>query len=246
MLLEISAYSIDQVKYSAEKGVDRVELCSNISEGGCTPSLGFIEESKKNDIEIYAIIRPRGGDFLYDDDEFSVMKKDVENFKKLGIDGIVTGILKEDGSVDVNRCKELRELARPMKFTFHRAFDMSRDWKEALEDIIEIGADTILTSGQGKSALEGIKVLKELVSLAKGRINILAGAGINKSNIKLIYEKANIENFHMSAVKYKASKMKFKNHKFNMGHKEIDEYSKLVVDSDKIDGAIKELKLLEK
>ena len=165
-------------------GALRVELCDNLIEGGTTPSAGMIKRSREMiKIGLHVMIRPRGGDFCYSDDEFHIMKEDVRVAAELGADGVVAGILLPDGNIDVNRMKELKRIAGDMHFTCHRAFDMSVDKFRALEDVIISGANRILSSGGKNKATEGIMLLKELVSKAEGRIIIMPGSGVNEDTI---------------------------------------------------------------
>jgi copper homeostasis protein len=186
-------------------------------------------------IQIFVLIRPRGGDFLYSDAEFKVMLQDIYLAKELGADGIVSGILKADGTVDCDRTTALIEAASPLPFTFHRAFDCCRDLNGALEDIIFCGAKRILTSGGKNSVAEGIELLKELNKQAAGRIIILPGGGINSQNIQSIKEKTGCTEFHLSAKKLSKSDMLY--HKpslFMNGSREIPEDSIFISDRDTI------------
>lgn len=244
--LEISTYNIEGVKEALKIGVDRLELCNNVKEGGTTPSSGFVRAAlATGHPNIFIIVRPRGGDFLYTDAEFQIIKDDILEAKRLGVHGIVCGLLNEDGSIDTVRTKELVELSKPMKFTFHRAFDMCNNPKKALEDLIAVGVDTVLTSGTENTAVEGASVLKDLVKLANNRITILVGSGVNASNIADLQQKTGAFEYHMSAIKSVKSGMKFFNHNLNMGNIESEEYSKLTVDKEKIEAAFKVIKLLK-
>ncbi|XP_067938066.1 copper homeostasis protein cutC homolog isoform X2 [Watersipora subatra] len=208
---------------SAEKGgATRLELCANLLEGGTTPSLGLALTVKtKVSIPVFALIRPRGGDFLYTDDEFQVMKMDVIAMCEGGIDGIVIGLLKRDGTVDSDRCAELIALAKDrvssIKVTFHRAFDMTGDYEKALEDIVNLGCERILTSGLDSSALEGTLVIKKCIELANDRIIIMPGGGINERNIERILEQTAAKEFHCSARKNEDSLMECQNTHVCMG-----------------------------
>jgi len=196
--LEICANSVQSVINAEIAGADRVELCDNLWEGGTTPSAASVKLAKeKTSIEVFILVRPRGGDFVYSDIEFEVIKEDIRMAKELGADGIVSGVLLEDGSVDIKRTKALVELSKPLPFTFHRAFDLTTDAFQALEDIIDCGGQRILTSGQKNSAIEGKLLLEKLNQQAKGRIIILAGGGINKNNIRDLMTTGGTE-FHMS------------------------------------------------
>ena len=235
-MLEICCANIASALNAQAAGADRIELCDNLWEGGTTPSFGMLKVLRQElKIQIFVLIRPRGGDFLYSDAEFKVMLQDIYLAKELGADGIVSGILKADGTVDCDRTTALIEAASPLPFTFHRAFDCSRDLNEALEDIIFCGAKRILTSGGKNSVAEGIEPLKELNKQAAGRIIILPGGGINSQNIQSIKEKTGCTEFHLSAKKLSKSDMLY--HKpglFMNGSREIPEDSIFISDRDTI------------
>jgi copper homeostasis protein len=212
MKLEIIGFNIESCTAAQQAGAHRIELCDNPAEGGTTPSYGFIKAARKNlSIELYVMIRPRGGDFYYSEDEFTIMKTDIEICKTLGCDGIVIGMLNIDGSVDKIRSKELVALAYPLGVTFHRAFDRAKDAFDALEDIIEIGCERILTSGQQPTAVDGIQIIKELILKADNRIIIMPGSGVNAENIISIAENCGAVEFHSSASMHINSGMNFEN-----------------------------------
>jgi copper homeostasis protein len=191
-------------------GVSRIELCDNQADGGTTPSYGFIKAARKIlNIELYPIIRPRGGDFLYSDEEFEIIKSDLLLCKNLGCDGVVIGLLNADGSVDKEKTKILTELAYPMGVTFHRAFDRTNNIFEALEDIIECGCERILTSGQNPNAYDGKDNIKSLIQKADNRIIIMPGSGINSKNIVEIAQHTGATEFHCSARNFIESKMQY-------------------------------------
>lgn len=216
--LEICANSYTSALAAQNGGAFRVELCENMAEGGTTPSYAQIKLCiEKLNIQVWPIIRPRGGDFLYTDDEFEIMKEDIKVCKDLNCDGIVTGILCADGEIDKKRCTELIELAHPMPVAFHRAFDMSNNLEKALEDLIELGFVRVLTSGAAENAFNGIESLAKLVKKADSRIEIMPGAGINHQNILEIKEKTGAFVFHTSARVKVASQMKFRNSTTKMG-----------------------------
>jgi copper homeostasis protein len=218
IILEICVDSVEAALAAQEGGADRVELCANLLEGGTTPSAGTIQLARQSiDIDLNVIIRPRGGDFCYSAVEFEVMKLDIELAKKTGANGVVVGILKEDGSVDEERTRELVDLSRPMSVTFHRAFDMARDPYRALETLIELGVDRILTSGQESSALEGLDLITELVARAAGRIIIMPGGGITERNFKKILEQSGAEEVHVLASVDVESPMTYRNKSCFMG-----------------------------
>lgn len=223
--MEVCANSLRSALAAQEGGAIRVELCDNLAEGGTTPSYAQIAMAKKLlNIQLYPIIRPRGGDFLYTDLEFELMKTDIKICRELACDGVVIGILNPDGSVDKKRCAELIALAGHMNVTFHRAFDLSNNLAEALEDIIELGCVRVLSSGGEPSALKGAGRLQELIKQAKNRIIIMPGAGINLSNIQSLIRQTGAREFHASAGSRIASGMQFRNSDLNMGAN-ADEYS---------------------
>ncbi|RYF19488.1 MAG: copper homeostasis protein CutC, partial [Flavobacteriales bacterium] len=178
---------------------------------------------KRLNIQVWPIIRPRGGDFLYSNDEFELMKEDIKICKSLNCDGVVTGILLANGEIDKIRCAELIELAKPMPISFHRAFDMSNNLEKSLEDLIELGFVRVLTSGGAENALNGIETVSRLVKQANDRIEIMPGAGINPQNISEIASQTGAKNFHSSARVVVKSKMKYRNQTSKMGSIE-DEY----------------------
>ncbi|WP_316749214.1 copper homeostasis protein CutC [Pedobacter gandavensis] len=223
--MEVCANSLSSALAAQEGGAVRVEFCDNLPEGGTTPSYAQLKLAKELlHILVYPIIRPRGGDFLYSDLEFRLMKEDVKICKSLNCDGVVIGILKADGSIDKARCAELIELARPMKITFHRAFDMCNDLEQGLEDLIELGCERVLTSGAAASALAGAEKIKALIKQAAGRISIMPGAGVKADNIAEIIRITGATEFHASAKHALKSKMQFRNPNLSMGTSE-DEFS---------------------
>lgn len=210
--LEICANSVLSALTAQEGGANRVELCQNLDVGGTTPSLGQVWLARTGlSIGLHVLVRPRAGDFLYSDLEFQEMKGDILFCKETKCDGVVIGMLLADGQVDTGRMAELIELARPMQVTFHRAFDCSRDPFEALETIIGLGCDRLLTSGMKATATDGVETIAELVTQAKGRIDIMPGSGINEHNIKQIAESTGVTSFHTSAKIQLKSEMDYVN-----------------------------------
>ena len=208
--LEIIAFNIASCEVAQAAGAARVELCDNPADGGTTPSYGFIKAARKAlAIDLYVMVRPRGGDFLYSDAEFEIIKSDVEMCKKLGGNGVVIGLLSRDGSVDRNRTLALVELAYPMGVTFHRAFDRARDPFEALEAIVEAGCERILTSGQRPSCVDGVAMIAALCQQADGRIVIMPGSGLKASNLVEVAKATGATEFHASARVGAPSAMKF-------------------------------------
>ena len=210
--LEIIGFTIEGCILAQNAGAHRIELCDNPNDGGTTPSHGLIKVAReKLNIQLYPIIRPRGGDFFYSDDEFEIMKTDIRTCKELCCDGVVIGMLNADGSVDKARCRQLVELAYPLKVTFHRAFDRTNDAAKALEDIIEIGCKRILTSGQRPNAMDGTELIAASIKQADGRIIIMPGSGVRSDNIIALAEKTGAVEFHSSARIFTDSKMEYIN-----------------------------------
>jgi len=210
--LEICCYNYQSCIIAAEAGANRIELCADAAEGGTTPAYGTIKLVKeKMGIDVFPIIRPRGGDFFYDAEEFAIMKSEILLCKELGCEGVVIGMLKQDGTVDKERCKQLLALAYPMSVTFHRAFDRAVNPFEALEDIVQLGCERILTSGHKPMAPDGAALLNELVRQANERIIIMPGSGIRAANIVEVAKKTGAVEFHSSASKKASSRMLFIN-----------------------------------
>jgi copper homeostasis protein len=209
-ILEIATSDFQTTKSAVEGGADRIELCANLAEGGTTPSYGTIYQCREEfDVLLYPIIRPRGGDFLYTDDEYEVMLHDLKLCKQSGCDGVVIGLLNADGTIDVKRTEAMIEIAYPMGVTFHRAFDRCKDPFQAMEQLIRIGCERILTSGQKPTAPEGIELIAELNRVADHRIIIMPGSGVRKENIKMLAEKTNCTEFHSSLRSREKGMMEF-------------------------------------
>ena len=199
MVVEVCANSYISALNAQRAGAHRIELCSELVIGGITPSYGLIKRVVQSvSIPVYALIRPRSGNFTYSDDEFKIMKYDIAKCKEMGCAGIVSGLLNQDNSIDFERTKTLVDLARPLPFTFHRAFDWVTDPRKALQQLIELGVDRVLTSGQECSSEEGIALLSELKAYAEGRIGILPGGGINPNNVHR-FKEAGFTEIHVSA-----------------------------------------------
>lgn len=209
-IIEIATSDFITTKSAVEGGADRIELCANLAEGGTTPSYGHIKQCREAfDLLIYPIIRPRGGDFLYNTEEFEIMLQDVKLCKQLGCDGVVIGLLNSNGSIDIKRTAALVEAAYPLGVTFHRAFDRCRDPFEAMEQLIEIGCERILTSGQKPAAPDAIELIAQLNNAADERIIIMPGSGVRKENIKMLAEKTGCVEFHSSLRDKTRSTMEF-------------------------------------
>ena len=235
MKLEIAVFSIEAALEAITAGADRIELCENPLEGGTTPSYGtLMVMSKLTSVPVFPIIRPRGGDFLYSEIEFEIMKNDIVLAKQLGYKGVVIGLLNVDGTIDKIRTKELVQIAGPMQVTFHRAFDRCKDPLLGLEDIIETGCARILTSGQVPNAGNAIPLLKKLVEQAAERVIIMPGSGVRSNNIKEIIKETNVVEIHSSARKMHPSLMTFQQISMNenLQHTGVDvEEIKLMIQS---------------
>ncbi len=230
MILEICLDSVESAIASERGGAQRIELCSDLTEGGITPSAGLIQLVRKQvGIEVFVMVRPRGGDFLYTEYEYDVMKYDVMEAKKLGADGVVLGLLDGEGRVDVRRTRELVELARPMEITFHRAFDMSANLSESLAQVIETGANRILTSGGMPTIVQGAHRVTHLIAAAKGRIPIMVGGGLRQENIHEIALCTGATEFHCSLRTRTDSPVAFRNHALKLGAAVRDEFERFIV-----------------
>ncbi len=226
MLLEVCVDSVESAIAAQAGGADRLELCANLIIGGTTPTLALYQEIKKIvTIPIHILIRPRFGDFLYSNYEYSIMCQEVAAFKKAGAQGVVIGMLNQDGTLDKERMKGLVREAADMSVVLHRAFDMSCNLQETMREAIQLGVRTILTSGGEETASQGLEMLRELIVAANGEIEIMAGAGINSERITKLYKLAGVRTFHMSGKNVLESDMVFRNERINMGIQGISEYT---------------------
>ena len=241
--IEICANSVESAIEAQRGGAYRVELCAGIPEGGTTPSYGEIKMARELlSIRLHVIIRPRGGDFLYTPLEQSIMLHDIDMARQLGADGVVFGCLTPDGDIDLPLMERLMKASEGMSVTFHRAFDMCRNPRKALEKIIALGCDRILTSGQQATAEKGISLLKELNVQADGRIIIMPGCGVNSDNIRKIAEETGASEFHFSGRSSIESKINYRNPAVSMGGTvKIEEYSREITDHTKVEKAIGKL-----
>ena len=209
-IIEIATSDFETTQSAVDGGADRIELCANLEEGGTTPSRGMIEQCRNSfNLPIFPIIRPRGGDFLYTEEEFQVMLKDTRFCKEVGCEGVVIGMLDIDGHIDLERTAALINAAYPLEITFHRAFDRCRDPFKALEDLIKIGCQRILTSGQQPAAPAGKDMIRDLLTEADSRIVIMPGSGVRKENIKMLAEHTGAVEFHSSLRGKIKSRMNF-------------------------------------
>lgn len=235
VILEICADSVESAVAAEHGGASRIELCSSLLEGGISPSAGLISTVRSRlSIDVCVMIRPRGGDFCYSAAEFEAMEQDVITAKQLGANGIVFGILKEDGDIDVARTSHLIEIARPMKSTFHRAFDMSRELSKSLAHVIQTGADRVLTSGGEPNVEDGLPVIANLVRVAGSRITIMAGGGVRESNVHRIIEETGVREIHASVRVQVPSPMRYRNERISMGLAKGREYQRVTVLEEKV------------
>ncbi len=208
--MEVCCYNLESAIYAEAAGADRIELCANRHQGGTTSSYGMLEVVRKIvEIPIFSMIRPRGGDFLYSKEELEVMLHDIQMAKELGMEGVVIGVLRKDGQVDIEVMSRLIEVVRPMEVTFHRAFDLTPDPVKSLEDLKSLGVDRLLTSGHRSSAFEGMEVIRSLVESSQGKLLVMPGAGITEENVVQILLHTGAKEFHVSASGSRPSKMKF-------------------------------------
>lgn len=233
--LEACIDSVESACLAAEGGANRLEMCSNLVIGGTTPGPALFELVRELvRTEINVLIRPRYGDFLYTEYEFDMICRDVKAFQKMGADGVVVGCLKADGALDTDRMKRLRELAGPMNMTLHRAFDVCKDPLETLHQAMDIGVNTILTSGQKNTCTEGRELIKKLISIAEGRVDILVGSGVNADIIRSLIPVIGAASFHMSGKVVLDSGMCYRKEGVSMGIPGIGEYEMFRTDREEI------------
>jgi len=224
MLLEVCVDSFQSALNAKRGGADRLELCSNLIIGGTTPSLELLKKIKNEiDIKVNVLIRPRFGDFYYDDYEFEIICADINSVKALGADGIVIGVLNPDGSLDSERMEKMMEISGDMNVTLHRAFDMTKDMFKTLEEAKRLGINTILTSGGENKAIDAIDILGNL-SKCSGSVDIMAGSGINADIIAEFMKETDIKSYHMSGKFEKQSKMVYRKSGLSMGLDMMSEY----------------------
>ncbi len=235
VILEVCVDSVDSAVAAERGGAHRVELCSNLLDGGVTPSSGLIGAVRqKIAIALHVMIRPRSADFCYSDDEFKIMQDDISVAKQLGADGVVLGILDLDGRVDAKRTRQLVDLAAPLRVTFHRAFDMSSDLFASLRDLQAAGVHCVLTSGGQQTAAEGAETLRRLVEAANGGMSIMAAGGIEDHNVASLIERTCVREIHASLKFPVPSSMRYQNEKISMGTVTGREYQRFVVHQDKV------------
>jgi copper homeostasis protein len=235
MIIEACVNSALSAIEAQRGGANRVELCENLHDGGTTPSFGAIKFARqKLNIDLFVMIRPRGGDFLYTNDEFQIMKDDILAAKEAGANGVVFGILKPDGTIDTDRMKILVDLARPMGITCHRAFDMTADPIRSMEDLIALGVDRILTSGQKPTAIEGALLISELIRISNGRIRIMPGSGVKEHNVADLIKITGANEVHIHLDKREQSLMKYRQPSVYMGKPDQSEFEYTLTDRERI------------
>ena len=234
--IEICVENTDGLIAAQNAGADRVELCASLLEGGLTPSAGMVSQALRvATIPFFAMVRPRGGDFLYSEVEFLSMLDDVRAFRDMGVAGVVVGCLTAEGTIDEARMKALVDAARPMKVTCHRAFDMTRDHSEAVEALVRAGVDRVLTSGRHDTALEGLTVLAETVKAAAGRIVIMGCGGLDATNIAHVLDTTGVDEVHFAALRDEPSGMRFRNPSIGMGGTDLErEYTNTVTSEEAV------------
>ncbi len=241
-ILECCVDSVESALAAQKGGANRVELCSALVIGGLSPSVALFKRVKEAlDIKIHVLLRPRFGDFCYTDHEHEILKEEVKMFRELGADGIVIGTLKPDGSLNMIQMKELVEVAGDMSITLHRAFDMCKDPMQTLEDVKELGINTILTSGQKNSCINGTDLLKGLVQNAEGKVDILIGGGVDASVIKELHNKTGATSYHMSGKITLDSEMEYRKEDVSMGVASLSEYEIWQTSADRVMAAKKVL-----
>ncbi len=241
VLVEACVATVASALAAESAGAGRLELCGDLVEGGITPSLGmFARVRERVTLPIHVLIRPRGGDFLFDGDESVVMLRDIAESKAAGADGVVIGALDREGRVDTGLTRRLGDAARPMEVTFHRAFDLARDPAEALDTLMVLGIERLLTSGQALSALRGAEMIAGLVRQAGGRITIMAAGGINEANAARVVKETKVTEIHVGATVILESAMEFRREDVFMGKPyQPDEYRRVETDALRVERILK-------
>jgi copper homeostasis protein len=245
MTIEVCAYSLESCVNAQLAGAGRIELCGGLGEGGTTPSAGLISLVRERvQLPLYVMIRPRGGDFVYEEAELEVMRRDIDLARRLGADGVVLGVLRPDGRVDVAATRRLVERAGPLGVTFHRAFDLTPDPLEALEMVIETGAERILTSGQKPSALQGCKVLSSLTNQAGARLEMMAGGGVNAENTPQLLA-AGVQALHLTGKSFRPGRQRYFPAGISMAGELPDERKVLFSDPLRIKAVVEAVRRIE-
>ncbi|MDA0149120.1 copper homeostasis protein CutC [Vibrio sp. LaRot3] len=242
--VEVCIDHLESLHQAIAGGATRIELCSSLAIGGLTPSFGFMQQAGKlSSVPVYAMIRPRQGDFIFDAQDIDAMLLDIEAAAQAGLQGVVIGVLSPQGDIDLEQAKLLVEKAHSLNLgvTFHRAIDQSQDFRQAIETVVELGCERILTSGLAANVEQGIEVLKEMVELADDRVAIMAGAGLTASNVAHICQYTGVKQVHLSGKSTRPSLMQHASDKVKMGNDDIDDYIVPITDSNKISSVVKEL-----
>jgi copper homeostasis protein len=243
--IEVCIDNIESLHNAISGGATRIELCSSLALGGLTPSYGFMQQAVRlSAIPVYAMIRPRQGDFLYSEEEIEIMRQDIEAAHQAGLNGVVLGVLTHDGDIHLPFASALCEFAHALGLgiTFHRAFDQCRNAEQALDDVISLGCERILTSGLAPTAPQGIEVIKSLVKQANGRISIMAGAGVNAENVRVLVEKTHVQEVHLSGKSTRRSHMSFIARESKMGANDVDDFAIPVTSSQAISSLVAALR----
>jgi copper homeostasis protein len=233
--VEVCIDNIESLSYAEQGGADRIELCSSLALGGLTPSIGFIKQAvKQARIPIYAMIRPRQGDFLYQDDDIEIMLEDIYHAKQAGVAGVVFGVLNQHAEIDMPLAQVLMRAAQGLGVTFHRAVDQCRDYRQAIENIAELGCERLLTSGLSPNAYDGRDTIADMVTLANQRFSVMAGAGVNADNVSHIILRSGVKEVHLSAKITRPSQMKRHQQGVRMGDSAQDEHRIPMTDQQKV------------
>lgn len=234
--LEVCIDNLESLHLAIEGGADRIELCSSLALGGLTPSFGFMKKAAEHSsVPVYAMIRPRQGDFIFSSEDIECMLEDIEAASIAGLSGVVLGVTNSDGSLDITALEQLTSKAKSLNLgmTLHRAIDVCSDYERALEQAIELGFERILTSGLALTAELGVEVLTEMVKQAGGRIDIMAGAGVNAANASILLDSSNVDALHLSGKTTRSSRMKATS-STKMGNHDVDDYLIPITSSEKI------------
>ena len=239
--VEVCIDNLESLHNAIKGGATRIELCSSLALGGLTPSFGFMKKAAQiSSIPIYAMIRPRQGDFLYDQDDIDAMLLDIEAAAEAGLQGVVFGVLSADGSLDLPLAQQLADRAKlyGLGMTFHRAIDQCANWRQAIEEIIELGCERILTSGLAANVEQGTSTLKAMVEQANGRISIMAGAGLTANNVNIIVNQTGLREVHLSGKTARPSHMNAVSDDAKMGNENIDDFIVPITDSRAIEKVV--------
>ncbi|KDM91909.1 copper homeostasis protein CutC [Photobacterium galatheae] len=241
--LEVCIDNIESLHAAQQGGATRIELCSSLSLGGLTPSLGFMRQAARTaKIPVYAMIRPRQGDFLFSDEDLEIMLADIHAAKQAGLQGVVIGVLTRDGQIDTVQLSALMQAAQGLGVTFHRAIDQCADYHEALDILMSAGCERVLTSGLKASALEGADTLADMVRYCGNRLSIMAGAGVTADNAAQILSRTGVRELHLSGKHTRPSQMMHVASEAHMGSQDVDDFAIPVTSSEKIAAVLRALR----